>query len=120
MRDGSWVYTGKASEMEMDQIISLMVGRSMSSRFPEKTNRPSDNVVLKVERLTGMYKPTITEASFELREGEILGIAGLVGSRRTELVETIFGLRKRESGRIVYKGKEVSINDRSTPGLLLP
>ena len=111
MRDGSWVYTGKASEMEMDQIISLMVGRSMSSRFPEKTNRPSDNVVLKVERLTGMYKPTITEASFELREGEILGIAGLVGSRRTELVETIFGLRKRESGRIVYKGKEVSIND---------
>ena len=111
MRDGSWVYTGKASEMEMDQIISLMVGRSMSSRFPEKTNRPSDNVVLKVERLTGMYKPTITEASFELREGEILCIAGLVGSRRTELVETIFGLRKRESGRIVHKGKEVSIND---------
>ncbi|MCD7906768.1 MAG: ATP-binding cassette domain-containing protein [Clostridium sp.] len=111
MRDGSWVYTGKASEMEMDQIISLMVGRSMSSRFPEKTNRPGDRVVLKVEHLTGAYMPTITDVSFELREGEILGIAGLVGSRRTELVETIFGLRKRESGKVIYKGQETAINN---------
>ena len=109
MRDGGWVYTGRASDMEMDQIISLMVGRSMSSRFPEKTNKPSEQVILKVEQLTGAYKPTVIDASFDLHEGEILGVAGLVGSRRTELVETIFGLRKRESGRIFYRGREVSM-----------
>ena len=111
MRDGCWVYTGKAKEMTFDQIISLMVGRDMSNRFPEKTNKPTDKVVLKVENLTGTYQPTVVDASFELHEGEILGISGLVGARRTELVETIFGLRKRESGKIIYKGEEITINN---------
>ena len=111
MRDGCWVYTGKTSEMTFDQIISLMVGRTMENRFPEKTNHPTEKVVLKVEHLTGTYQPTVIDASFELHEGEILGISGLVGARRTELVETIFGLRKRESGRIIYKGEEITINN---------
>ncbi len=110
MRDGKWVFTGKAKDMNMDQIISLMVGRPMTNRFPEKTHKPTGEVVLKVENLSGEYQPTVIDASFELRAGEILGISGLVGARRTELVETIFGLRKRKSGRIFYKGKELTIN----------
>ncbi len=111
MRDGTWIHTGKAKDMNFDQIVSLMVGREMSNRFPEKTNHPSDNVILKVENLTGTYMPTVKEASFELREGEILGVSGLVGSGRTELVETIFGLRRRESGKIFYKGEEITVNN---------
>lgn len=111
MRDGAWIYTGKAKEMNFDQIISLMVGREMSNRFPEKTNKPTDRVILKVENLTGTYQPTVTDASLELREGEILGVSGLVGAGRTELVETIFGLRKRESGKVFYKGEEITINN---------
>ena len=110
MRDGKWVFTGKAKDMTMDQIVSLMVGRPMTNRFPEKTHVPSEDVVLKVEGLTGEYKPTVVDASFELHAGEILGVSGLVGARRTELVETIFGLRKRKSGKIIYKGKEITIN----------
>ncbi len=111
MRDGTWIYTGKAKDMNFDQVISLMVGREMSNRFPEKTNHPSDQVILKVENLTGTYMPTVKEASFELREGEILGVSGLVGAGRTELVETIFGLRKRESGKVFYKGEEITVNN---------
>ncbi len=107
MRDGGWVFTGKAKDMNIDQIISLMVGRDMSHRFPERTHKPTDKVILKVEGLTGSYMPTITDVSFEVYAGEILGISGLVSSRRTELVETIFGLRKKESGKIIYKGEEI-------------
>jgi ABC-type sugar transport system, ATPase component len=110
MRDGSWVYTGKAKEMNMDQIISLMVGRDMSNRFPERTHTPTDEVILKVEGLTGTYMPTVKDVSFEVHAGEILGISGLVSSRRTELVETIFGLRRKESGKIIYRGREININ----------
>ena len=111
MRDGHWVHTGQTKDMNIDQIISLMVGRDMSNRFPPKTNAPTDKVILKVENLAGEYMPTVVDASFELHEGEILGISGLVGARRTELVETLFGLRKKKSGKIIYKGKEIDIDN---------
>ena len=99
MRDGKWVSTAKAEDITTDKIIKLMVGRDLSSRFPPKTNKPSD-VMLEVKNLSGMYPPAVSNVSFELRKGEILGVAGLVGSRRSELLETIFGIAKNKSGEI--------------------
>ena len=105
MRDGKHIATHMAQEMTIDSIIRMMVGRELTERFPPKQNHPSDEVVLSVEGLTGFYKPTCENVSFELHRGEILGIAGLVGSRRTETVETLFGIRKRGSGVIRKDGK---------------
>ncbi|MBE7050408.1 MAG: ATP-binding cassette domain-containing protein [Ruminococcaceae bacterium] len=105
MRDGRWIATEKASELDMDKIIKLMVGRELTSRFPEKENKPG-NVIMKVENLSSVYS-NLKDASFELRKGEILGIAGLAGSGRTELVENIFGISERKSGKIIINGKEI-------------
>ncbi|WMJ21837.1 galactose/methyl galactoside ABC transporter ATP-binding protein MglA [Paludicola sp. MB14-C6] len=106
MRDGKWVATHKATELTTDKIIKLMVGRELTNRFPPKTNKPSD-VILEVENLTALYQPSIKNVSFTLRKGEVLGIAGLVGSRRTELVETIFGIAHHSEGTISLYGKKV-------------
>jgi methyl-galactoside transport system ATP-binding protein len=106
MRDGKWIATKKTKETTTDEIISLMVGRDLTHRFPEKTNVPGETL-LKVEKLTGLYEPRVKDISFDLKQGEILGIAGLVGSRRTELVETIFGIRHKQSGNIYYKGEKI-------------
>lgn len=106
MRDGKYVATESSHGLSIDRIISLMVGRDIENVYPPKTNEPSE-VILEVENLTGKYMPTVKNASFTLRKGEILGIAGLVGARRTELVETLFGIRTLESGTIKFKGKEI-------------
>ena len=105
MRDGQFICTGPANGMNTDQLIALIVGRELTNRFPEKLNAPQDKALLKVENLKGLYGPTVTDASFELKKGEVLGISGLMGSRRTETVETIFGIRVRESGTIEKDGK---------------
>jgi len=107
MRDGKWVSTDPTSSLDTDIIIKRMVNRDMSHRFPEKTNQPGDEVIMKVEGLTGKYEPTCHNVSFELHKGEVLGIAGLVGSRRTELLSTIFGSMERGSGTILVDGREV-------------
>jgi len=83
MRDGRWVACEKSANLTTDRIISLMVGRDLDSRFPHKDNVPGE-VILKVEGLTSFYAPRVVDASFEVRAGEIFGIAGLVGARRTE------------------------------------
>ena len=106
MRDGKWIATKPAEELTTDIIIKLMVGRDLTNRFPEKTNRPGETI-LKVENLTAAYQPSFKDVSFELRKGEILGIAGLVGSKRTEIVEALFGIRNKASGKIFIHGKEV-------------
>jgi methyl-galactoside transport system ATP-binding protein len=106
MRDGKWIATKPAEELTTDIIIKLMVGRDLTNRFPEKTNRPGETI-LKVENLTATYQPSIQDVSFDLRKGEILGIAGLVGSKRTEIVEALFGIRHKASGKITIHGKEV-------------
>lgn len=108
MRDGKWVATEKTSDITTDKIIKLMVGRDLSSRFPPKTNKPSE-VILEIKNLSGMYPPAIKDVSFELKKGEILGVAGLVGSRRSELLETIFGIAKKKSGEI-YLHSELKEN----------
>ncbi|HEX7712628.1 MAG TPA: sugar ABC transporter ATP-binding protein [Bacillota bacterium] len=108
MRDGKRVGTWPSSELTTDMIISRMVGRDLTNRFPERQNVPGE-VVLKVDGLTSPLPKSFKEISFELRKGEILGIGGLVGAQRTELVEALFGLRRIESGKIILKGQPVQI-----------
>lgn len=106
MRDGQLIDTKKSSEITIDNIISMMVGRDMSNRFPPKQNHPGE-IILEVEELTENIKFGLKDVSFSLRKGEILGIAGLVGSKRTEIVEALFGMRKIDSGKIKLHNKEI-------------
>ncbi|WP_295580215.1 sugar ABC transporter ATP-binding protein [uncultured Oscillibacter sp.] len=105
MRDGTWVATRPAKELTMEEIIRLMVGRELTNRFPPKDNVPGD-VILEVEGLSGKYT-RLQEASFQLRKGEILGIAGLDGSGRTEVLENLFGSMTRGGGTVRLHGKEI-------------
>jgi methyl-galactoside transport system ATP-binding protein len=110
MRDGQNVGTWPSAELTNGLIINRMVGRELTHRFPEKTNTPSD-VIMKVEGLTSPFPKSFKNIKFELRRGEILGIGGLVGAQRTELVEAIFGLRSVESGYVEIRGKKVGIHN---------
>lgn len=103
MRDGKWVATRPSQELEMADIIRLMVGRELTNQFPPKTNQPGD-IYLRVEGITGMYNQ-LRDVSFEARRGEILGLAGLDSSGRTETLESIFGVRTRKEGKIYLDGK---------------
>ena len=113
MRDGKWIDTLGAKELTTDKIIKLMVGRDLTNRFPPKTNEPGE-VIMEVKNLTGTYQPSIQNVSFNLRKGEILGVAGLVGSKRTELLETIFGIAKHRTGEIILHGNKVNNKDSRT------
>ncbi|MEE6031552.1 galactose/methyl galactoside ABC transporter ATP-binding protein MglA [Avibacterium paragallinarum] len=104
LRDGKWINTVPVKGSTMDEIVAMMVGRELTQRFPEKTNQPQE-VILEVEHLTALNQPSIQDVSFQLRKGEILGIAGLVGAKRTDIVETIFGVRERKTGEIKLHGK---------------
>ena len=103
MRDGQWVATERAEDLEMNDIIRLMVGRELTNQFPPKTNVPGD-IYLKVDGLTGMYSQ-LKDVTFHARRGEVLGLAGLDSSGRTETLESIFGIRTRKEGII-------SLNDQ--------
>lgn len=103
MRDGQWIATDHADNLGMSDIIRLMVGRELTNVFPPKTNVPGEEY-LRVEGMTGMYNQ-IKEVSFTARKGEVLGIAGLDGSGRTETVESIFGVRTRKEGQIFLGDK---------------
>ena len=106
LRDGKWISTNDVSKISTEQIISMMVGRDLTERFPKKDNTTKE-MILEVKNLTALNQPSIQDVSFELYKGEILGIAGLVGSKRTEIVETIFGIRPKEHGEIILHGKTV-------------
>ena len=106
LRDGKWISTNDVSKISTEQIISMMVGRDLTERFPKKDNTAKE-MMLEVKNLTALNQPSIQDVSFELYKGEILGIAGLVGSKRTEIVETIFGMRPKEHGEIILHGKAV-------------
>lgn len=110
LRDGQWVDTRPLKGLDMDKIISMMVGRELTQRFPTKTNVPKE-IILEIKNLTALNQPSIQDISFDLREGEILGVAGLVGSRRTDIVETIFGVRERSNGHIMLHGREMKNRD---------
>jgi len=108
MRDGKYIGTWAASELTTDMIISRMVGRDLTHRFPERVNVPGE-VVLRVEGLTSPFPKSFKNVTCELRKGEVLGIGGLVGAQRTEFIEALFGLRSVVSGKIMINGEEVSI-----------
>ncbi len=105
MRDGKHIATEPAENMTVSRIIHLMVGRELTELFPEKTNDPG-RVILRVEELSSKHNH-VRDVSFEIREGEVVGFAGLAGAGRTEVIENIFGISERESGRISLDGKEI-------------
>lgn len=114
LRDGRVVGTCEASEVDQNQVVSMMVGRELTGQYPPRTPKLGE-VVLQVKNWTvakhsGAKRPVIQDVSFDLRRGEILGIAGLMGSGRTELVQSIFGeYGKRLSGELHLNGRPVEI-----------
>lgn len=107
LRDGQYISTVNTSETSRQELISLMVGRELGASHPPRANKPSDEVVLEVEGLSGN---SVSDISFKLHRGEILGIAGLVGAGRTETAELICGSKKIEKGSIKVCGKDVKIH----------
>lgn len=106
MRDGKYVATTPAKELTTDMIIKQMVGRDLTNRFPEKTNTPTENI-LEIKDFTAFYQPSLKDVNFNVRKGEVFGIAGLVGAKRTEVLESIFGIRTLSSGHVIKMGEEV-------------
>ena len=110
LRDGNLVMTKKTSETNMNELIAAMVGRSLDNRFPPVDNTPGETV-LSVQHLSTKYAPNLKDISFDVKEGEIFGLYGLVGAGRTELLETMFGVRTRAAGRVYYKGRLMNFSN---------
>lgn len=108
MRDGCYVDTVKTKEVTLDQIISMMVGRTIYHDPRGNSKNSKGEVVLEVKNLN--RGKTIKDVSFQLHKGEILGFAGLMGAGRTEVARAIFGADRLDSGQIFIKGKEVKIH----------
>ena len=109
MRDGKMILTKAVKDTNMKEIVTAMVGRSLDQRFPPLTNEPGD-VILEVKNLSTMYEPFLKDISFSVKKGEIFGFYGLVGAGRSELLESLFGLRVISGGSIIYSGKRVMFN----------
>ena len=131
LRDGQYIDTKEIKDLTMDDVVQMMIGREIGERFPTRDSKIGD-VVLKVEGLTS--GKLFHDVNFEVRAGEVLGVAGLMGAGRTEIMQAIFGNLKKDSGKIYIDGEEVSIKnprqaikagigfvteDRKTEGLLL-
>ncbi|HNY93161.1 MAG TPA: sugar ABC transporter ATP-binding protein [Flexilinea sp.] len=107
MRDGRDVGTENIENISLDQIITMMIGRTMDEMYPKlKVN--IGEPILQVKNLS--HRKFFKNVSFEVRRGEIFGIAGLIGAGRTEVIETIFGIRPKSEGEILINGKPVEIN----------
>lgn len=111
LRDGEYIGSEPIENLTMDKIIAMMVGRDLENRFPPKDNVPNE-VHMEVKNIRTKYKPRVEDVSFDLHRSEILGIYGLVGARRTELLEALFGVRTLETGEIFIDGKLIN---NSTP-----
>ena len=109
-RDGKHVGSYPAKELDRDKLIKLMVGRELTDLFPKEEAEIGD-VVLSVQGLN--RGSVVKDVSFELRRGEILGLAGLMGAGRTEVLETIFGIEKADSGEVVLNGRALRIKQPS-------
>ena len=131
LKDGTYVDTLNTSQSSKQELVNLMVGRELTDFYPARNARIGDTV-LKVENLCAGRM--VKNVSFEVRAGEVLGFSGLVGSGRTETMRAIFGADKKDSGKVIYLGKEVDWKDpreaiqdrfgllpedRKTQGLLL-
>ncbi len=108
MRDGKYIGTWEAGELTTEKIITRMVGRELTNLYPKRENTPGE-VVFEVKDFTSINPRSFRNVSFQLRKGEILGVGGLVGAQRTELMEGLFGIRSHTTGQIFYKGKELTI-----------
>lgn len=108
MRDGQYIGTWDAKDLTTDMIITKMVGRELTNLYPPRSNVPGE-VVFEVKDFTSISPKSFRDVSFTLRKGEILGVGGLVGAQRTELMEGLFGIRGHSRGGMYYKGKEITV-----------
>lgn len=106
LRDGKMILAKPTGETNMNELIAAMVGRSLDKRFPDVDNVPGEDF-LEVQGLTTKYEPVIEDVSFKVRKGEIFGLYGLVGAGRSELLESLFGIRTIASGEIIVGGKKL-------------
>jgi ribose transport system ATP-binding protein len=106
LRDGQYVGTVETSKTDLDELVKMMVGREITDRFPKVEVAPGEER-LRVEHLS--VKGKLTDISFTVRSGEIVGVAGLMGAGRTEMAKALFGLERVDSGRIVIDGQPVRI-----------
>lgn len=111
LRDGAYIGTYNVSQTNSKEVVSKMVGREISDIYPEKSKKNlSDSPVLfEVKNFSDGDR--FENISFEFREGEILGLAGLVGAGRSEVAQAICGLRKKTAGDVFYKGEKIEINN---------
>ncbi len=105
-RDGQYIHSCNTDSIDVKTMINMMVGRDVNEMFP-KVDCPIGEVKLEVKGLS--HSTLFKDVSFSVRRGEIFGIAGLIGAGRTEVLETIFGIRNKVSGEILIDGKEVEI-----------
>ena len=132
LRDGCYIGTRRADQTDIQELIQMMIDRKLTEVFPERSFLPGDEM-FRVENLSA--EGVFQDVSFAVRRGEILGLAGLMGAGRTEVAETIFGIRKKTGGKTFIQGKEVAIRapkdairngigmvteDRKSSGLILP
>ncbi|MDR0874902.1 MAG: sugar ABC transporter ATP-binding protein [Clostridiales Family XIII bacterium] len=106
-KDGRYVGTVETADMQPKTLVAMMIGRDLASFFPPRLDQKIGDVVLKVENISAGRM--VKDASFELHEGEVLGLSGLVGAGRTETVRAILGVDKMESGKVWLHGEEVHL-----------
>lgn len=109
LRDGRYISTDDFEAVTLDDIVARMVGRSLEDKFPEPTRQPDEEVIFSVSGLT--RSGVFSDIGFDIRRGEILGFAGLMGAGRTEVARAIFGADPVDSGRIELNGSELKITD---------
>ncbi|MDQ8182940.1 sugar ABC transporter ATP-binding protein [Pelagicoccus sp. SDUM812005] len=105
LRDGHKIATVKTSDTNMDDLVKLMVGRELKETYPARKDCISDEVLLDVQNLSGNG---VHDTSFQIRKGEVLGFAGLIGAGRTETAELLFGAARKTGGTIRLNGKEIN------------
>ena len=113
LRDGNKIDTVNTCDTNVDYLVSAMVGRKMTETYPPRSVPAQDEVLLEVKNLSGNG---LKGVSFNIRRGEVLGLAGLIGAGRTELAELIFAVKRRQSGEIIFSGK--AINPTSPEGAI--
>lgn len=105
LRDGQMVETMNTADTNLDKLVTLMVGRELKETYPARTHKISDDVLLNVENLSGTI---VQDVSLNIKRGEVLGLAGLIGSGRTEFAEILFGYKRKSSGKVFLQGKEIN------------
>ena len=106
LRDGKMIFKKHVSDTNMNELIAAMVGRSLDKRFPDVDNTPEEEYLI-VKNLKTKFNPVLHDISFSVRRGEIFGLYGLVGAGRSELLETLFGIRTIASGEVAVNGRKL-------------